>query len=99
MTRKINNGLLLTNILTASIAGSTMTQGAMAKQVAQGSAVNSDSDRGSQTPNSSTWYEYAGGEEILVEGTLGSVKQPIRGYSAKRLAEQRWRSEFRERIE
>lgn len=44
------------------------------------------------------WIELLNGEEVLVEGTVGAIKQPTSGYSARRLQDQRWRSEFREQL-
>ena len=44
------------------------------------------------------WLEIVDGEEVLVEGTLGAIKQPTSGYSARRLHDQQWRSDFRERL-
>lgn len=48
--------------------------------------------------NSDTWVEHVNGEEILVEGTLNKIKQPVNGYSARYVQDQKWRSDFRERI-
>ncbi len=42
-----------------------------------------------------SWIENIQGEKILVEGTRSPLKQPTFGYSANRLYEQQWRSDFR----
>ncbi|MFG0314539.1 MAG: hypothetical protein ACF8LL_10180, partial [Phycisphaerales bacterium] len=44
------------------------------------------------------WLEIVDGEEVLVEGPPGAIKQPANGYSARRLQDQQWRSDFRERL-
>tara|TARA_R110002073_G_scaffold336260_1_gene531374 strand:+ start:114804 stop:119261 length:4458 start_codon:yes stop_codon:yes gene_type:complete len=49
--------------------------------------------------NTQQWIEIVNNEQILVEGTLTPVKQPPNGYSARRLQEQQWRTDFRERID
>lgn len=46
----------------------------------------------------SSWIEVVNGERVLVEGTTEKVKQPANGYSALRVHEQKWRSDFREQL-
>lgn len=48
--------------------------------------------------NTQQWIEIINGERVLVEGTAGPIKQPANGYSARRVQDQQWRSDFRERL-
>tara|TARA_R110000737_G_scaffold2923_8_gene8926 strand:- start:219198 stop:223676 length:4479 start_codon:yes stop_codon:yes gene_type:complete len=57
-------------------------------------SANPTSTKDSRT----SWIENIQGEKILVEGTTRALKQPSYGYSANRLFEQQWRSDFRKEL-
>ncbi len=45
-----------------------------------------------------SWIERVQGESILVEGTKRPIRQPSSGYSANRVFEQQWRTNFRNEL-
>jgi hypothetical protein len=64
--------------------------------LAAGLAESADSELSGEARTS--WIHQVQGDTILVEGTTKKIKQPANGYSALRVHEQQWRSDFRKQL-